>query len=268
MKKTIVFIHGMFQNPKSWDKWIAYFEDKGYECIAPAWPLHEGVPADLRAFPPEGLGDLHLQTIVDKIEQIVTSLPEKPILIGHSVGGLIVQLLTAKGLADLGVPISSVAPNAMLAFDWGFMKNSALIANPFKGNEPFLMDVESFHGSFCNTMTNEENEQAYNETATHDSRNVLRDCMGEAGQIDLEMPHAPLLFIGGEEDEIIPYELNEKNAEAYTDEISITDFKAFPNRSHWICGQQGWQEVADYISEWLSTHNQDQYQTFSANYKS
>ena len=76
MKKTIVFIHGMFQNPKSWEKWIAYFNEKGYNCIAPAWLLHEGKPADLRNNPPAGLGDLNLQTIVDAMEIVVTGLPE------------------------------------------------------------------------------------------------------------------------------------------------------------------------------------------------
>jgi pimeloyl-ACP methyl ester carboxylesterase len=264
MKKTIVFIHGMFQNPKSWDKWVAYFKEKGYDCIAPAWPLHEGSPGNLRGNPPAGLGDLELQTIVDDMERVVTSLPKKPIVIGHSVGGLIVQLLAQKNLIDIGVLIDSVAPNAMLAFDWGFMKNSALITNPFKGNEPFIMDLESFHSSFCNTMSMEETEAAYNETATHDSRNVLRDCMGEAGQIDLNLPHAPLLFIGGEKDEIIPYDLNQKNAESYTDEGSIVDFKAFPNRGHWICGQTGWEEVAAYINNWLQAHEEHQYHISSA----
>lgn len=259
MKKTIVFIHGMFQNPVSWEKWTAYFNAQGYNCISPAWPLHEGVPADLRTFPPAGLGDLELQTIVTEMERVVSALPEKPIVIGHSVGGLIVQLLAQKGLIEMGVPVDSVAPNAMLAFDWGFMKNSALIANPFKGNEPFEMDLESFKASFCNTMSDEATREAYEHTATHDSRNVLRDCMGEAGQIDLDLPHPPLLFIGGEEDEIIPHDLNKKNAEAYTDEVSITDFKAFPNRGHWICGQDGWEEVAAYINDWLVAHKDHQY---------
>jgi pimeloyl-ACP methyl ester carboxylesterase len=263
MKKTIVFIHGMFQNPKSWEKWITYFNNQGYDCIAPAWPLHDGVPSDLRNNPPAGLGDLHLQTIVDEMERVVTALPEKPVLIGHSVGGLIVQLLVQKGLADMGVPIDSVAPNAMLAFDWGFMKNSALIANPFKGNEPFYTDLESFQASFCNTMTIEETRIAFEETATNDSRNVLRDSMGEAGQIDADMAHAPLLFIGGEEDQINPYELNQRNAAAYSDEVSIVDFKAFPNRGHWICGQPGWEEVATYINEWLTAHEEYQYHTDS-----
>jgi pimeloyl-ACP methyl ester carboxylesterase len=259
--KTIVFIHGMFQNPKSWDKWIEFFSAKGYNCIATAWPLHEGEPADLRNNPPAGLGDLHLQTIVDEIEDIVTSLGEKPILIGHSVGGLIVQLLVEKGLAEIGVPISSVAPNAMLAFDWGFMKNSALIANPFKGNEPFYTDLQSFHDSFCNMMTMEETEKAFNEYATNDSRNVLRDCMGVDGKIDMDMPHVPLLFIGGEEDQIIPLELNRRNSDAYTDEESVSEFKQFANRGHYICGQPGWEDVADYIYEWLQKHEEHQYHT-------
>jgi pimeloyl-ACP methyl ester carboxylesterase len=264
MKKNIVFIHGMFQNPKSWEKWIEFFSAKGYNCVAPAWPLHEGNPTELRNNPPAGLGDLELQTIVDKIESVVTSLDEKPILIGHSVGGLIVQLLVNKGLADIGVPISSVAPNAMLAFDWGFMKNSALIANPFKGNEPFYMDLESFHGSFCNTMTMEETEKAYNETATHDSRNVLRDCMGETGKIDVDMPHVPLLFIAGKEDAIIPFELSERNSKAYTDELSISEFKEFADRGHFICGQEGWEQVASYIYDWLQKHEELKYHTSAA----
>ncbi|MFD0792905.1 alpha/beta hydrolase [Mucilaginibacter litoreus] len=257
--KTIVFIHGMFQNPVSWEKWIAYFNEKGYNCLAPSWPLHEGEPAKLRNNPPQGLGDLELKTIADKIESVIRQQPEPPILIGHSVGGLIVQLMVAKGLADMGVPIASVAPNAMLAFDWGFMKNSALITNPLKGNEPFYMDQESFQSSFCNTMSEEATKIAYEETATHDSRNVLRDCMGRDGQIDTEMPHAPLLFITGEKDEIIPAQLNKRNAEAYTDEVSIADYKEFANRGHWICGQEGWKEVAEYIAEWLQEHETNKY---------
>src|SRR6202012_1718072 len=122
--------------------------------------------------------DLSLQEIVDEFTAIASGI-DSPVLIGHSVGGLIVQLLINKGIGAAGVCIDSVAPNAMLALDWGFMKNSALIANPFKGNAPFEMDLESFHGSFCNTISLEDTEQAYQETATYDSRHVLRDFMGE-----------------------------------------------------------------------------------------
>ncbi|MVN22999.1 alpha/beta hydrolase [Mucilaginibacter arboris] len=251
MNSTIVFIHGMFQNPKSWAKWITYFEAKEYNCLAPAWPLHEGEPADLRANPPAGLGDLELNDIIVKIEEMILKLDDKPIVVGHSVGGLIVQLLVNRKMVKAGVAIDSVAPNAMLDFDWGFFKNSAAIANPFKGNEPFEMDGQTFQETFCNTMDPEETKLAYQEFATHDSRNVLRDCMGEAGQLDVELAHAPLLLIAGEKDQIIPASLTEKNAKAYTDEGSITSFKEFPNRGHYICGEPGWEEVAAYAYNWL-----------------
>lgn len=257
MSKTIVFVHGMFQNPKSWTNWINYFEAKGYDCIAPAWPLHDGEPATLRSNPPAGLGELSLDEIVTSIETVVGEQTERPIVIGHSVGGLIVQILSNKNLISAGVAIDSVAPNAMLSFDWGFFKNSAMITNPLKGDQPFMMDEKSFHENFCNTMTVEQSNVAYNLYATHDSRNVLRDCMGSAGKVDLELPHMPLLFIGGEKDQIIPPELNEKNAKAYTDKESITTFKEFANRGHFICGQPGWEEVASYTYEWLQKHAVD-----------
>ncbi len=248
--KNIVFIHGMFQNPKSWEKWVSYFSGKGYSCSAPAWPLHEGVPAELRANPPADLGDLELQTILDAMALEVGKY-DQPIVIGHSVGGLIAQLFVAKGIAGVGVAIDSVAPNAMLDFDWGFFKNSALIANPFKGNEPFYMDEAGFHGSFANSLSEEQSNAAFAEFATHDSRNVLRDCMGELGKIDVELPHAPLLLIAGEKDEIIPSTLTKKNFEAYTDENSVISFAEFENRSHYICGEPGWEEVAHYVANWL-----------------
>ncbi len=249
--KTIVFVHGMFLNPKSWSNWISYFEERGYHCIAPAWPLHEGEPSALRANPPAGLGSLSLNTVVEHIASIVADLPERPIVIGHSVGGLIVQLLAARGLIEAGVPISSVAPNAMLSFDWGFFKNSASITNPLKGDDYFPMSAEGFHDSFANTISEAASNLAYEQYATHDSRNVLRDCMGPAGHIDLKQPHVPLLFVAGEEDQIIPAKLNHKNAAAYTDEGSSAEFMSFPHRGHFICTQNGWQEVADGVAEWL-----------------
>ena len=249
--KTIIFVHGMFQNPKSWANWIEFFSQRGYNCLAPAWPLHEGEPVTLRENPPAGLGDLSLNTVVNEIEKVVLAQPTKPIVIGHSVGGIIVQLLANRDLISVGVPIDSVAPNGMIDFDWGFFKNSAVIANPLKGDEPIYMDAKTFHGAFANTLSEEEARLAFEQYATHDSRNVLRDCMGQAGKIDLDRPHVPLLFIAGEKDQIIPAALVEKNVKGYTDKSSVTDRQEFPDRSHFICGEPGWQEVATYVYEWL-----------------
>jgi pimeloyl-ACP methyl ester carboxylesterase len=251
MSQTIVFIHGMFQNDRSWVPWVQYFEALDYQCLAPAWPLHEGEPAALRANPPPALGDLGLEETIQSIEGVVAGLGEKPILIGHSVGGLIAQVLANRGLAEMAVCISSVAPNRLLSFDWGFIKNAALINNPLKGNEPFYTDLEAFHAAFCNTMSTEETKAAFEQTATHDSRNVLRDCLGSSGEVDLEEQHVPLLFIGGGDDAIIPSDLVRKNAGAYGNSRGAVDLRIFPGRGHFICGQPGWQAVADYVAKWI-----------------
>ncbi|RZK41822.1 MAG: alpha/beta hydrolase [Pedobacter sp.] len=253
MKNTIVLIHGMFQNPKSWENWVPVLEAQGYDVLTPAWPLHEGDPATLRSNPPNGLGKLELDTIITSLETFIYGLPDKPIVIGHSVGGLIAQLLVARDIAKIGVAICSVAPNAMVTFDWSFFKNAATIANPLKGDDPVYMDIETFKGAFANTLSESEVIAAFEKTATHDSRNVFRDCMSSSAKIDTDLPHAPLLFISASEDKICPAELNQKNYEAYTDKTSSTAIREFPSRSHYICNEPGWEEVVDVIVNWLAT---------------
>lgn len=248
--RSIIFVHGMFQNAKSWENWVDFFSQRGYQCIAPSWPLHEGDPVDLKENPPEGLGDLTLGDVLIEFEAIAQTL-DKPVMIGHSVGGLIVQLLLSRGLAGIGVAIDSVAPNAMLDFDWEYLKNATLIMNPLKGNEPVYMTAELFHDAFANTLTLGDAEEAYLNYATHDSRNVLRNCMGVAGKINTHLAHDPLLLIAGEKDHIIPAALTEKNFKAYTDKDSVVAMKEFSNRSHFICGEPEWEEVADYVYNWI-----------------
>jgi len=251
--QDIIFVHGMFQNAKSWDKWVRLFSDKGYNCVVRSWPLHDGEPAALRANPPASLGELRLAEIITSVEQTVSEL-NNPIMIGHSVGGLITQIMLNRGLISAGVAVNSVVPNGMVDFDWSSIKNIATIANPLKGDEPIMMDAKTFHAAFANTLSESAATTAFEQSATHDSRNVLRDCMGHEGQIDLDTPHGPLLLIGGDKDEIIPAHLTEKNFKAYKDKGSITDIKIFTERSHYICGEPGWEDVADYALHWLEQH--------------
>lgn len=252
MSSSIIFIHGMFLNARSWEHWVPFFERRGFQCRAPSWPLHEGEPSELRASIPPGTGELSLNTVVSHFTDLVRAEIDPPILVGHSIGGLIVQKLVARGIAAAGVCISSVAPNALLSLDWNFLKNTLQISNPVKGDAPFEMTEEGFHANFGNMMTKEESREAYARYVVHESRNVLRDAIGKAGHIELDQPHAPLLFIAAEKDQIIPDTLNKKNADAYSDKKSITAFKEFRGRGHFICGQPGWEEVADYTANWIS----------------
>ncbi|GAB2588583.1 alpha/beta hydrolase [Spirosoma areae] len=251
MNPPIVFIHGMFMNPKSWDNWRQYFEKSGYETHAPAWPYHEGDPAQLQRQIHPLLGKLTLDEVISAMETYLAKLPQKPVLVGHSMGGLIVQVLVAKGLAQAGICIDSAAPNGMLSFEWSFLKSNLPVLNPLAGDKPFVMDERHFHYAFCNTLTPDQARQALADFAVPESRNVARSSTGKAGKIDVSKPHAPLLFIAGENDHIVPASLNEKNYRAYTDKTSRTDFKLFANRDHFICGEPGWQEVAGYVANWI-----------------
>ncbi len=252
MKPKIIFIHGMFLNSKSWDKWVSYFNNLGYACEAPAWPLHEGEPADLRRNIPDGLGRLKLREVLSHYEQIVRNQIEPPFVIGHSMGGLIAQKLASAEVIRAGVAICSIAPNRMLSVDWGFLRHSALVTNPVAGDKPYEMSPEGFHKNFANTMSEASSNAAYEEYALHESRQVLRDIMDEVGEIDMERPHSPLLFIGADDDEIIPASLVRRNAHSYRDDRSHSEYAEFSGRSHFICGEKGWEEVALTVSDWLA----------------
>ncbi len=100
-------------------------------------------------------------------------------------------------------------------------------------------------------MLSVETEIEYERYVVPESRNIPRSTTGSQGRINFSKPHPPLLFIAGEQDHIIPYSLNKKNAEAYKDKNSITGYKLFPNRTHYICGQKRWEEVAGFIEGWI-----------------
>jgi len=249
---TIVFIHGLFQNPLSWEGWKKYFESKGYKCYAPAYPFHDGNPADLRKNINPELGKVTFGQVVDSLSSFIDQLPEKPILIGHSMGGLVVQKLLEMDKCSLAVAIDTAPPKGVFSFKWSFLKANLPTINPLKGNSVCLPSVKWFHYAFCNVMTMEETKVEYEKFVVPESRNIPRTSTGNEGKIDFNKPHNPLLFIAGEKDHIIPSSLNRKNFKAYKDKNSITAFKEFPGRVHYTCNQKGWEEVARYVENWIT----------------
>ena len=252
LSKTIVFIHGLFQNPESWVEWVKHFEKKGFTCHTPAYPFHSGKPESLRSNIDPNLSKLTFGQVVKSLTEFIDTLPEKPILIGHSMGGLAVQKLIEQNKGIAGVCIDSAPPKGIFSFKWSFLKANLPTINPLKGDSVCLPDVAWFHYAFCNTMTLEQTKIEYDKFVVPESRNIPRSSASYQGAIDFSKPHQPLLFIAGEKDTIIPASLNKKNFEAYKDKKSKIDFKEFSGRTHYICGQTNWQEVADYIHEWIS----------------
>ncbi len=152
--KTIVFIHGMYMIPSSWEKWIPFFEDKGYTCFAPAWPGRD-LPIEIlrqKCLAPE-LSNLGLKEVTETIAEFIGSLPEKPILIGHSMGGLVVQLLLQKDLAAAGVAIDSAPPMGVLTTKWSFLRSNFPHITPFVSlNDPVRMSFKRFQYTFVNDL--------------------------------------------------------------------------------------------------------------------
>jgi pimeloyl-ACP methyl ester carboxylesterase len=249
--KTIVFIHGLFMNPESWSQWVKYFGDKGYKCYTPAYPFHEGNPEVLRNSINPELGRVTFKQIIDSLVEFIDTLPEKPILIGHSMGGLAVQKLIGMNKGAIGISIDPAPPEGLFSFKWSFLKANLSTINPFRGNSVCLPDVKWFHYAFCNTMTIEQTESEYNKFVVPESRNIARSSTGKEGRIDFSKPHNPLLIIAGEKDNIVPASLVKKNYKAYNKNNSRIDFKEFSDRTHYICGQPDWDEIAAYIDEWI-----------------
>jgi pimeloyl-ACP methyl ester carboxylesterase len=249
--KTIVFIHGLFMNPASWAPWVKFYEANGYTCHAPAYAYHEGDPAHLRKNIHPQLGILTFKNVIDGLSAFIDKLPEKPLLIGHSMGGLAVQKLIAQNRGVAGVCIDPAPPKGLFSFRWSFIKANLATINPLQGDSVFLPTVRWFQYAFCNTMTMEQTQKEFGKFVVPESRNIPRSSLKSDGEIDFNKPHNPLLIIAGEKDHIIPPSLNRKNYAAYKDKNSKTDFKEFPGRTHYICGQQNWEEVAGYISKWI-----------------
>jgi pimeloyl-ACP methyl ester carboxylesterase len=250
--KTIVLIHGMFMTPLCWEKWIPYYEAKGYRVLAPAWPGRDPSVEDLRRKHPDPeLPRLKLNNIVEHFKTVIRGLDEKPAIIGHSMGGLVVQLLLQRDLAVAGVAIDPAPPAGVFTTEPSFLKANFPAINPFLLGQPVMMSFEQFQYAFVNTLPLEEQRAAYERYCVPESRGVPTSSLGAAGRVDFSRPRRPLLITAGEKDHIIPASLNRANYSKYR-LPSVTDFKQFPGRDHFLIGSRGWQEVADYCLDWLA----------------
>lgn len=249
--KTLLFIHGMYMTSLCWEKWVPHFETKGYKCLAPDWPGRDQPVETLRKNHPDArLGQLTLSRVLEHFTDAIQALDEKPVLIGHSMGGLAVQLLLQKDLASAGVGIDSAPPMGVLTARWSFLKSNWPHITPFVSqSSPIEMTFARFQYTFVNGMPLEEQRAAYDRYVVPESRRVPRESL--TARIDFKRPHPPLLLIAGSADHLIPASLNKTNHARYKASSSVTDFKEFAGRTHFIVGQKNWEEIADTILAWL-----------------
>ena len=252
--KNIVFITGAFVSSDGWKEWQSYFESKGYTTIAPSWPFKNGTASELRGRQPNDtdLAALTLTELVDHYANIVKKIPEKPILIGHSLGGLITQILVNRDLAAAGIAIHPVPPQGIFPYEFSFLKAGWRALGIFTSlKKTYLMSFKTWQYAFTNEMPLEEQRKAYENCTIPESKTVARGGLTSAAGVDFKKPHPPLLITSGSIDNIIPAHLNLRNFKRYKQNGSVLDYKEFTGRNHFVVGQPTWREDAQYIADWL-----------------
>lgn len=245
----ILFVHGMYMNAHSWKPWIARATQQGLVASAVSWPFHQGEPEERREHIDPRLGRLTFGSVVASLKAHIDDMPEHPILIGHSIGGLAVQKLLNDGYGRAGVAISPAPPLGVLSLAPDFFKANWPHLDPFAGDKPIVMTKERFHYTFCNTMTREESDEAYERYVVPESRNVPRTTLTTQARIDFSRDHVPLLLMAGDSDHLTPAAMIHRNAKRYELLVEVLEFA---HRSHFICDQEGWEEVADAAFDFLT----------------
>jgi pimeloyl-ACP methyl ester carboxylesterase len=246
----IILIHGNFVNDRSWTKWKSHYEQKGYTVYTPANPGHEGNPVDLRTRVHPALTKTGFIDVVENIVKLIDSLPEKPLIIGHSMAGMAVMKLLELNKAVAAVSIDGAPPKNVFP-PFATLKVVLPAFGFFSGKEYFMGSREWYDHCFFNTIPASERENAFDSFAVPESYKVNRELvLNSFSNIDFGKPHEPILFIGGGSDNIFPQSLTTTLANKYKDKKSKVDLKIFQGKSHFICGEPGWEKVADYILDW------------------
>lgn len=253
---TILFIHGLWLTYRSWENWAARYESRGYKVLAPGWPGMDAEVEELNR-DPSPIAKLDVLQITDHYEKIIRNLENPPIIIGHSLGGTIMQLLLDRGLgaAGIGVAAGTVkgVPDLPLSTIWASLP---VLGNPFNPGKATPLSPAQFHYGFTNTLSDEESLKVYERYHVPCANRVLFEVAFASFHSDAPTKvsfdkddRAPMLFIAFEHDHIVPPEASRHNAEKYSEAKSITEFHEFLARPHFP-GAPGWEEVADYALSW------------------
>jgi pimeloyl-ACP methyl ester carboxylesterase len=246
--KNIVLIHGNFVNNTSWTEWKLYYEQKGYKVYTPANPGHDGNPSELRTKVHPDLVKTGFIDVVNNIAQLIDTLPEKPLVIGHSMAGMATMKLVEMGKAAAGVSIDGAPPKNVFP-PFQTLKTVLPAFGFFSFSKYFMGSHKWYNYAFFNTTP--DKEKVFEKIAVPESYKVSRQLvLNSFSNIDFKKPHVPVLFIGGSNDHIFPPDLTKTLAGKYKDTNSRVDLKIFEGKSHFICGESGWEKVADYILDW------------------
>ncbi len=256
-KKTIVFIHGLWLHTTSWHPWMDFFNEKGYQTMNPAWP-GDSISVALCRVNPQAIANRGVAEVADSYAKVIADLPEAPIVIGHSFGGLIAQIILGRGIASAGIALDPAPMKGVWQLPLSALKASLpVLGNPFNLKKAVSLTFNQFKYGFANAIPEEQARELYDLwTIPAPGRPLFQAALatfaGKETKVDTgNATRGPLLITGGEKDHIAPPILGKASAKKYNSSV-ITEFKLFENRGHSLASDHGWKEVAEYCLEWLN----------------
>ncbi len=251
MTDRIVMIHGMWGGGWYWEKYRRFFEEKGYRCDTPTLRYHDVEPGMM---PDPRLGTTSLLDYTHDLQEQIHGVDDKPILMGHSMGGLIAQLLGERGLAKALVLLTPASPSGINALKYSVIKSfwSVLTRWGF-WKKPNQLPYNAAVYAMIHLMPESERKALYNKFIYESGRAAfeigfwLMD-FKRATRVDALKVTCPVLVIAGSEDRITPASVVEKVAQKYK---TVSTYQKFENHAHWVVGEPGWEEIAIFVAEWL-----------------
>jgi non-heme chloroperoxidase len=260
-RQPVVFVHGLWLLPSSWDKWRALFEEHGYATLAPGWPDDPETVAEAREHP-EVFAKKSLKVITDHYAEAIHALRLKPAVVGHSFGGVITQMLAGQGLAAASVAIDPAPFRGVLPLPPSALKSaSAVIANPANRGRAIALTFDQFKYGWANALPEDEARQLYDEYHVPGSAVPLFQAAfanvnpWSEDMVATKNPdRGPLLLISGEEDHTVPWAIVSASYEREKRNPGVTEVEQIPGRGHSLTIDHGWREVADKALAFIEEH--------------
>jgi pimeloyl-ACP methyl ester carboxylesterase len=250
--QPVVFVHGLWLLPSSWDRWAALFDQSGYTALTPGWPDDPDSVTEANAHP-EVMAHKTIGQVADHFEEIVRGLTRKPAIIGHSFGGLLAQILAGRGLAAVTVAIDPAPFRGVLPLPLSALKSAwPVLGNPANRNRAIPLTYEQFRFGFANAVSEEEAKELYESFAVPASGVPLFQAATanlnpwtEAKVNTTNPERGPLLILSGEKDHTVPWAIANASFKRQKKNPGVTEILEIPDRGHGLTVDSGWREVAD-----------------------
>ena len=243
----------------TWQPWMHFFAQHGYECSNPDWP-GDGVTVEQSRANSMAIANHGIKKVADGYAKHISALSSKPILIGHSFGGLMVQLLLDRGLAAAGIALNPAPIKGVWQLPFSaLMASLPVLRNPFNLTKSVSLTHEQFRYAFTNAIPEEESKELYDRyTVPSPARPLFQVAfatLNPKAENKVNVTNAtrgPLLITSGENDHIVPPILCKATWKKYRKSSAITELKSFPNRGHSLALDHGWTEIAEYSLRWIN----------------